>query len=353
MPKEDARSRADWNAAYRRGTVLGLTIAEVFILLLFLLMLVFLALAQEWQAESDLPLTEPQKALKETKSKLETAQAVLKNLRKVIEEYRNSIPLPDEPVTLEKPRPGEDPDAKDSSDASTDTLLREVLQRAKDAVQKAQRRTERAEAQAQRADADRNRAQQEANRAARELDVFREKGHNPPCWYVNVSDGRHGKREKPYYTFEVAVFDETMILRPVPAPLGGADDDEESQHSSYADEAKFLQLDQLPYNTPLSDPAMVEAIRPIYDAGKEGWVRSYSCIFWARVWDETSPNAKERWKSAHDGILESFLGTYTVSDDPWETSGVTGPTRSSLVAVLRQESLRWLDRPRWRLPEHP
>ena len=32
---------------YRRGTILGLTVAEVFILLLFLLMLVFLVLSQE------------------------------------------------------------------------------------------------------------------------------------------------------------------------------------------------------------------------------------------------------------------------------------------------------------------
>ena len=73
MPIEDTRSRRNRNAAYRRGTVLGLTIAEVFILLLFLLMLVFLALAQEWQAKSDLPLTEPQKALKEAKSELAAA----------------------------------------------------------------------------------------------------------------------------------------------------------------------------------------------------------------------------------------------------------------------------------------
>lgn len=213
MPTEDAQSRADRNAAYRRGTVLGLTIAEVFILLLFLLMLVFLALAQEWQAESDMPLTEPQKALKETKSKLDAAQAVLNNLRKVIEEYRNSIPVPDEPVTLEQSRAGENPLAKDSSDANADSLaedLREVLQGATDAVREAQRRAERAEAQAEQADTDRNRAQQAANRATRELDVFREKGHNPPCWYEEVSDDRGGKREKPYYTFEVAVFDEKI-----------------------------------------------------------------------------------------------------------------------------------------------
>ena len=38
-------------ALYRRGAVFGLTVAEIFILLVFVLLLVFLALARQWQSE--------------------------------------------------------------------------------------------------------------------------------------------------------------------------------------------------------------------------------------------------------------------------------------------------------------
>ena len=46
---ENAQHLAE--SKYRRGTVLGLTVAEVFILLLFLLMLVFLVIWQELEAK--------------------------------------------------------------------------------------------------------------------------------------------------------------------------------------------------------------------------------------------------------------------------------------------------------------
>ena len=311
MPKEDAPSIWDQDSSYRRGTVLGLTVAEVFILLLFLLMLVFLALAQEWQTETDRPSTEPKK-------ELEKAKSVLNGVRQVVEEYKGSIPVPDRPVTLERGQGKVMPVSKDPPDESEDSLpedVRKLLERATGAIQEAQRKTREAKKRSQRAEAARDKAQQAAVRAAKDLDVLREKGHNPPCWYERVPDGRGGDREKPYYTFDVAVFDDNMILRRVQTPPDRATDD---GGSSYAEEAEKLLLDQLPYGTPLDDAAIVENLRPVHDAGKEGKVRSYSCIFWARVWDETSPGAKERWKSAHDGILESLLGTYTVSDDPWQ-----------------------------------
>ena len=314
MPEERATYvRDNPDSAYRRGTVLGLTVAEVFILLLFLLMLVFLALAQEWETVMH-PTTNAEKELQEAKS-------ILEDTRQVVAEYKGSIPIPDEPITLERGQESEIQTSDDSSAGSENNLpedVRELLDRAADAIQEERVKAEQAEKRAKEAETARDEAQAKATRAGRNLDVLREKGHNPPCWYQRVFDARGGGREKPYYTFEVAVFDDSMILRPVSAPAGGATDDEGSSYSSYAEEARALQLDRLPYNAPLSDSAVVAAIRPVHDAGKEERVRTYACIFWARVWDQTSPDAKARWKSAHDGILESLLGTYMVDEDPWE-----------------------------------
>ena len=314
MPKKRATFVQDSAAsAYRRGTVLGLTVAEVFILLLFLLMLVFLALTQEWETETGREPTDVEVELQGVRSTLEA-------VRQIVGEYKESIPVPDEPVTLEV---GPDNEIRTSDHPSEDSEgrlpedVRELLEGASRTIQNEKIRAQQAEKRANAAEAAAAMAKAAATRAGRDLDVLRTKGHNPPCWYERVPAGRGVFREKPYYTFEVAVFDDGMILRRVLAPSGGATDDQGSSYSSYSEEARALQLHRLPYNTPLDNPAVVAALRPVHDAGKGERVRTYSCIFWARVWDQTSSDAKERWKYAHDGILESLLGTYTVSEDPW------------------------------------
>ena len=293
---------------------MGLTVAEVFILLLFLLMLVFLALAQEWETEIGRKPTNPEEELR-------GARSILKDVRQIIEEYEESIPVPDELVTLEGGQENKIRTADDLSEDSEDRLpedLRRLLKGASDAIQEERIKVQQAERRAEAAETARGEAQTAAARAGRDLDVLRKKGHNPPCWYERVPDARGGDRERPYYTFEVAVFDDSMILRRVPAPPGRATDDQGSSYSSYGEEARALQLHRLPYNVPLGDEAVVAAIQPVHDAGKGEKVRTYSCIFWGRVWDQTSAGAKERWKYAHDGILESLLGTYTVNEDRWE-----------------------------------
>lgn len=313
MPEDRGPSiRESPDTAYRRGTVLGLTVAEVFILLLFLLMLAFLALTQEWAAV----IATPQTPIEE---ELVKAKSTLQEVRKIVEEHKKSIPVPEEPVTLVEEENDEPQDPEDSTDDPEDNLAEDVgelLESASDAIQKEKMKAQEAEKRADAAEAARDEARQAATQAGRDLDVLRTKGHNPPCWYERVPTGRSGVREKPYYTFEVAVFDENMILRQVPAPGGGATDDDES--SSYAEEARRLGLDRLPYNIPLGDEEVIAAVSPIHDAGKNSKIRTYSCIFWARVWDRTSPGAKARWKDAHHRILEGLLGTYLVSNDPWQ-----------------------------------
>ena len=157
-------------------------------------------------------------------------------------------------------------------------------------------------------------AQDDLQETQRQLDLLRTKGENPPCWYRIVPDAKRGTREKPLYALNVAVFDQHMVLHRPEPPSGGATDDGDA---TYAVEAARLPFGTIPYGTPLSDTQLVRHLLPISTAGKEEQVRSYACIFWLRVWDRTSPDAKERWKQAHDGILEGMFGAYTVRDDAW------------------------------------
>ena len=159
-------------------------------------------------------------------------------------------------------------------------------------------------------------AKQEADRIRAEFDTFRRKGQNPPCWYETVPAG-DGTREKAHYLFDIAVHDEYMVVRRRPIPPGRADDD---HGRPYAEEAGDLGLEDIPFGERLTDEEMNRHMKPIRDLGKDRKVRSYSCIFWVKVWDRTSRDAKLRWKQAHDEILEGLFGTYVVKDDPWPDS---------------------------------
>lgn len=158
-------------------------------------------------------------------------------------------------------------------------------------------------------------AKETISRQTTELLVLK-KGRNPPCWYELVPDGGGGRREKPHYTFDIGVFDEHMVIRRREPPPGSAV--EAGDHSTtYADEWTRLGLADVAYELPLSDTELMTELQQVHDAGKQIRVRSYPCIFWVRVWDETSADAKLRWQQAHDRTLEWLFGTFRVDDVPW------------------------------------
>ena len=285
------------DADYRRGTVLGFTVAEIFILLLFLLLLLFLirkhhmdVLAADRQDE----VVQVQKQLAVLQEKVEPWSGIIEEFkepdtietlkRQVVQERHRADSLEDNAEILQK--------LEESGIENVEEYLDE-LKRAKTETQDYK-----------------NKLEDYQN----ELNVFKTKGINPPCWYQVVPDPEKLTREKPYYTLDVGVFDEYMVLRKLVPPPGAAFDD---NGVPYAQEATELNLHGLPYNQKLSDADFNRILKPLHDDGKNARVRSYSCIFWVRVWDNTSPTAKRRWKRAHDSIIEGLFGAYTVKDQPW------------------------------------
>ena len=76
----EASSVTRRDAEYRRGAILGLTVAEVFILLLFMLLLLFLALTNDWKKRQDAAakkLIENQERLVQVEARLEEWQGVM------------------------------------------------------------------------------------------------------------------------------------------------------------------------------------------------------------------------------------------------------------------------------------
>lgn len=256
--------RAD---GYRRGVVLGLTVAEIFLLLLFLILIAALAWSRAKETE-----------LAETKDRLTVAEDHLDEWHDVMDQFET----PEEIRKLEQRKRHLEREKRLLE--REHKMLLDTLE-GQDAADAAKRLTKR----------------------LRELDEERQKGHNPPCWYREKPDGKGGTREQPCYTFNIAVFDRHFIVQRAgtpPACTAGA---------------AAIPLHTTPYGTPLDNTALRKHLEPVSQAGKNAQVRSYPCVFWVRVWDKLShsADAKDRWKRAHDDILEGMFGAYTVKDEPW------------------------------------
>ena len=360
--------------AYRRGTLLGLTVAEIFILLIFLLLLAFLGLSNQRSVELEERERETQQ-LAEERTKRQRSESVLRVWHPVIDEFetpaqirtlhRRNVEQAREIAELQTERDNlaqqvetERQAAQEARKIAKSTreenqrLSRRITdlqtdpddlaQQIEDERQAAQEAREKAESTReesrrlrqqinelqterddllQRVEAERQTAEEagtQAEQARRALEVFRKKGENPPCWYKTVPAGAGKTREKPYYIFDIAVYDNALVVRRREPPAGRAEDD---NGRLYVEEARDpLGLDRVVYDARLSDSDLDRQMRRIHDLGKDGKVRTYPCIFWVKVWDRTSADAKARWKQAHDNVLESLFGTYNVKDDPWPGS---------------------------------
>ena len=299
-------------SSYRRGTVFGLTVAEIFILLIFLILLALLGLANHWEEKN-----------KEYEDERKGREQLLDEWRDVIEFRR-----PDEIRTLIRKAPElerENVDLREERDAlrtQRDELERQLgvpgeelkaLQRLRGENTTLSRENEKLREERDELERRMETARRDADDARKELRIQR-KGEKPPCWYETVPTGDGGTREKPQYTFDIAVYDDAMVVRRHPVPSGGAEDD---GGPPYSEEAERLDLDdRIPYHTRLSYEEVKKFMEPIRDLGWDGKVRSYPCIFWVKVWDKTSPDAKARWQHAHYRVLEELFGTY-VAQNEW------------------------------------
>lgn len=293
------------SAEYRRGTVFGLTVAEIFILLLFLLLLLFSLFHQE--------ITKDAREQKERRIAAEKSLEELEPYREVIQEFEK----PDEIRTLRRAHNQARKEAEQSRRKAE--LLEDLVSESEEeqeAVKENLAALQEAEDKLAEANKELESTQEKYEEALDSLRVTK-KGQNPPCWYQKVSTSDGGTREKPHYSLKVAVFQDHFILRADDIPPGGAIDD---NGGLYADEALRLNIPTLPYEQPIKFQQLESVVKHLYDAGKNSEVRTYSCIFWVRVWDEIPihANAKEIWQYAHDDILEGLFGTFRIRDQAWD-----------------------------------
>ena len=357
-------------SGYRRGTVLGLTIAETFILLTFLLLIALLGLVhrdepfpepatpsppQVWVRPEEIEaLVNAAEAARKAQEEAERARAAAE---REYDQARRDIEALMNAAEAGRKAQEEAERARAAAEREYDQARRDIeaLVNAAEAGRKAQEEAERARAAAEReydqarrdiealvnaaeaahkaqeeAERARAAAEREYDQARRDLALLRRKGKNPPCWYRVVSAGEGKTREKPYYAFNVAIYEDGIELAPRTAPPGGAFDD---GGGPYADEWKRLRIEELPYGKALSDSDFTKAVSDLVAQGRNRQVRTYECVFSVMVWDKTPDHAKKRWKGAHDRIIEGSFSAYTVRDLEWK--GV-GARSAAAPAVYRR-----------------
>jgi hypothetical protein len=305
---------------YRRGLVLGLTVAELFLLLLFLLLLALAATLLLLESEK----SELQKQRDSAILDLRTAQIELAALQSIRERLKAAGMSSNQIETLIE------------STKRVEALSREVaeLQKTIDELRPAAELGRAIEAAAERAGVDaeevrrnpealaeamkdasklgdiiaeRDKLKQQLSETARTVDLLASsKGIDPSCWYRQVADDAGKPKEQVVWLFEVAVHDNYLVVRDRDVP------------DPFAADKRLLPVSGIPFGEQLSDRRFLELMMPIRNLAKvERKVREYSCVFYVGVWDLTSPGAKERWKRATEGTIGTAFYRETVNDRSW------------------------------------
>ena len=291
---------------YRRGTVLGLTIAEIFILLVFLMLLALLGMNRYWDDKLD-----PWRVIIEenTPAEVELALKQPDELRRGIERLNNQI----EELKKEKDRL----QGRIRTLVAREGTVGEKLDETKRLLEECEKALEDAKRRIETLMIENLRLRRRNDALENQIRIIG-KGTTPPCWYQVVEETnpitKANRRERAYYLFDIVIREDHMEVQPVPIPEGRAEDD---GGRPYAEEAKVLTLEAIPYGEPLTNEEMRKVMRRLHEQGKASQVRTYSCAFYVRVWDETATTAKGRWKRAHDEVLEQLFGTYQVRDISW------------------------------------
>ena len=185
-------------SGYRRGAVLGLTVAETFILLTFLLLIALLDFVHQDESPPE-PGTGRPPRVWVPPDEIETLVNAADQARRAQEEAEQAR------AAAERERDQAHEKAEEARRAQEEAeQARAAAERERDQAHGKAEEARKAQEEAQQA---RAAAERQRDEAQRDLALLRRKGKNPPCWYQIVSAGAGKTREKSYYAFNVAIYE--------------------------------------------------------------------------------------------------------------------------------------------------
>jgi len=299
------RSFTDFDRPYRKGVVLGLSLAEIFIILVFLLLLTLIGLGELWrEAEEKIVTIEGlNDNLENTNSKLErenvSQQQEINELKDNLSEAQDNKNFYDRIIGDEDP-------AKLIEQKNVvikklvDTInkyearLASIEDKFSDNIDKLQKQLEQLK-----------KVLQEKEKQLTYIAQTQEhgKGQDSPCWYkLDKKDGQW--REKPLYIFNIRIYDNHLFVKDIPAP-----------NKFYALQKKSLNFDRTKLDKNISFNSFLRAFEPLKKSGHSGKVRDRRCTFYVGLWNETTND--EAYRKSKEDIVEGVFISYRYRNDPW------------------------------------
>lgn len=277
----------EYHRAYRRGIVLGLSLAELFILLVFLLLLALLGYAL---LRDDHAARQAQ-AIAEQQEKLDALVPIVDADPNALRQ--RIVQLAREKSDAEKRAEEAERDAEQQ--AQTITQLGREKERAEARARESEQHAKSAEAARQATE----QKYQQLKQAKKDSEVL---GQYSPCWYVVVQE-QGGEREKAVFTFDVRMKNETVLVQKHyrPPPPGA--------HTPVVAYDRTALGHELPY------PEFMRKFEPLKTAGRQKRVRDRECYFHVQVWDTTTD--KTAYKSAFNDYVREVFVPASVRRDPW------------------------------------
>tara|TARA_R110000868_G_scaffold397713_1_gene670541 strand:+ start:16352 stop:17329 length:978 start_codon:yes stop_codon:yes gene_type:complete len=314
--------------AYKRGLILGLTMAEIILLLLFSLLLALAALSLDQEKKMDNIRIERDKYAEELRineDKLKILMATLSrsdlsSMKKELvrlKEQEQQIALLLDRLEIDENTPAAE--RLDQLFEKTTKLnevaktldnagfppepkeLESALNRVKDAqaeIVKADKALEYAKNEKEQMaqdleDAEQGLSQKDGQIAnmKRTLGRFGKGTEKPACW----ADEKTGKA---IYIYNAGLTSDGIIIRHSATPPWA--------------KARQLPIDAIPYDKTLSPREFIRKADPIFQ-----WSEKNECRFYVRAYDLTGPTEKKIYKR-HTRYLESAFYKYEVLNDNWE-----------------------------------
>jgi len=343
-----AESYSNFDKPYRRGLVLGLSLAELFLILLFLLLLVSMGLTAFIQEELDAAnkrnealvsqnqeltdsLTEIQKILggeitvveftrlvkdvaarqklirqnEELVDQLAKANAELKTLSAVSEVLKKYDIQPDTLTELIE----EKEDLAES--LAKNAALREIIAEQELKIKEVNQELAQAEMEAELAQSLLKEAKKQLSEKqekiieiSKMLDAVTDKGRNPPCWFRLVDDKSEpgAKRQRDVKIFDVKIEDDGFVVI-------------KHNNDKTPEPIEFGNMSNLPpypndsFKKKLSQKQFSNIFEEFYRAGESNKIQPYKCMFTVDVYDRTSATNKTGYKQSLNTI-EQMFGTY-------------------------------------------
>ena len=308
-----ARSYQDFDRPYRRGLVLGLSLAELFLILLFLLLLASIGMIEQAKKK-----TNKYKELYERTSlvdasfimdienkfgqKLEEIDFIelIKASEKMEELKKENDILKTELIPLEKYKKL-DEILKDKNLSELDK--KDIVNKINTILEEANNKEELIE-NIEAIDQDLKDQNSKLTAEIEHLKILL-KGRNPPCWYNDVDD--QYKPEKELFTFDIKMSDDTLMILKLPIPL-----ENNTVHIGNSNNLPNYPIDSI--GKEISYNKFTNQFWEYKIVGKDKLIQEYSCVFFVKLWDKTTN--KQSYKNRLNQINAVFYHA-EVFNDPW------------------------------------